>query len=148
MDSRVQGITSRLMVVIVLLVVMFGALWAIALSCGDWWLFFSVVIMIYGALKSRFAAYILLPVAYISLYHAGALFDAYELFVVPGDLYEKLVALKIAYVHTLPVSYWLGILGELCVLLVSCYTCRFIRSRVLCRRICGETQSNGRGVEI
>lgn len=142
MDTELQGITSRLTVVIVLLVVMFGALWATALSCGDWWLFFPVVIMMYGALKSRLIAYMMLPVAYVCLFHAGALFDAYELFVVPGDLYEKLVALKIAYVHTTPLSYWLGILGELCVLVVSCFTCRFILSRVLSRKICGETQLN------
>lgn len=122
----------RSLAIILLLVIFVCVLLMLALYCEDWWMFFLMAVVMGGALVSRLVAYVMLPVAYIGMFHNGWMFDAYEQFIIPGDVYSKLVALKIAYVHATPLSYWLGVLGELAVLIVCGFICRYLLS--LCKR--------------
>lgn len=79
-----------------------------------------LVILLSG--RNIMAAIITLPFIFISLFHPGILLDLYVLLGGKGSLYEKLVTIKIAFVHTTPVSYWLKVVVEFS-LLCTCWYC-------------------------
>lgn len=93
----------------------------IAVFCSE--LHFTLILPVYVVLVLSARSYVLsvfsLPLTYIALFHPGIPLDIFELLSGEGSLHSKLALIKIAFVHTTPLSYWMGLTGEL-VLLYIC----------------------------
>lgn len=85
-------------------------------------LFLFVFIILYISVRNRLILFTAVPIVYIALFHPGVLLDIYVLLSCGGSLLQKLVSVKICFVHTTPPSYWLKISGELTAVLVCLYS--------------------------
>ena len=98
-----------------------AALSSIAVFCSE--LPFTLILPAYVVLVQAARSYVIsvisLPFTYIALFHPGILLDIFELLARKGSLYFKLALIKIAFIPTAPLSYWMELTGGL-VLLYIC----------------------------
>lgn len=91
---------------------------SLAVYCSA--LHYTLILPVYVVLLLSARSYVIsifsLPLAYIALFHPGILLDLYELLSGEGALRDKLALIKIAFVHTTPVSYWIELTTELVLL--------------------------------
>ena len=104
----------------------------IAVSCSG--LHLTLILPVYVILLLSARSYVIsvfsLPLTYIALFHPGIPLDLFELLSGEGALRDKLALIKIAFVHSTPISYWIRLAAELALLAIcSLSFCYILNSK-------------------